>query len=244
MADWTDFGSQKDAKFRFDYVAGMAVNPFTMVVSGSYLMMSKIATTQDAALVDGEAPSDWVILASTTGDALTQPYINFIRTQDTINTLSVTGTGDDNVWPSEDPQPLTGGNYEGYRKIGYLVDNKSQKMTLQSGNDETGAALSLCDVVNDEDGSFRVDGFTTFKHTQNNATVGFVFAAEVGGNYIFSPRPVRQRVPNGAAPANMAGEGILSVPAGSKLSLWAASDVTGVLTLDTLSILITRFAEL
>jgi hypothetical protein len=173
-----------------------------------------------------------------------QPYINIIRTQDTTNNIVLTGTGSDDLWPPATPQPLTGGAYEGYRKIGNLVPNKEAGLTLVDGDDETGAALTACDIPITEDGTYRVDGFTTFAHPTNNSTVAFVFAVELGGVYIWSPRPIKHDMPNGGGNANLAGEGILSVPAGAVLSMWVASDNSGTVEFNTLSALIVKFAEL
>jgi len=172
------------------------------------------------------------------------PYLNIIRTQDETNDVSLTGTGVDTIWPPATPQPLTGGNYEGYRKIGNLVSNKELGLTLIDGDDETGAALTACDIPITEAGTYRVDGFTTFRHPANNSTVAFVFAVELGGQYIFSQRPVKATMPNGGRNANLAGEGILSVPAGAVLSMWVASDNTGVIEFNTLSALVVKFADL
>jgi len=47
---------------------GDQINAFTMVTVGNYLMISRIATTQDATPVGGIAPSDWEKLAVSDGD--------------------------------------------------------------------------------------------------------------------------------------------------------------------------------
>ena len=171
-------------------------------------------------------------------------YINAVRTQDETNNISVVGTGLDTLWPPATPQPLTGGNYEGYVKVGNLDNSKSVGMTLVNGNDETGAALDMCDMTVPVNGTYRVDGFTTFAHPTNNSTVAFVFAVEFGGVYSFSQRPIKHDMPNGSGHANLAGEGILPVPAGAILSMWCASDNTGSIGFDTLSVIVAKFAEL
>ena len=180
------------------------------------------------------------------GSIITQPYINIVRTQDDVNNITVVGTGDDQLWPPSPltPQPITGGVYEGYKKVGYLDNNRSLDITLVDGIDTTGALCPSCDMVIPEDGVYRVDGFTTFQHSANTSTVAFSFAVETPSGYIWSPRPVKHRVPNTEGHANMAGEGILPVTAGTKISLWVASDNSGTLALDTLSIIIAKFAEL
>lgn len=163
-------------------------------------------------------------------------FINITRTQvsSPAGDISVTGTGSTDLWPPSAPQPITGGNYEGYVKVGDLINNDSEEMTLSGGED--------VDIISS--GRYRVDGFATFAHSLNGSVVAFVFAVDIGGSYVFSPRPVKHRVPNGGEAANMAGEGIISAAAGYQTSLWVASNNSGSISIDTLSIIIQKFAEL
>ena len=166
-------------------------------------------------------------------DFVNQPYINVTITQNPANNYAVVGTGNSDLYPPATPQPLVGGNYEGYVQTGNLENNNGYLMTVPDGSN----------ITFPETGRYRVDGFSDFAHSNNNATVAFVFAINTGAQYIFSQRPVRHRVPNGSDSANMAGEGVIQVLDPSwTTSLWVASDTTGTISSDILSIIIARFA--
>lgn len=163
------------------------------------------------------------------------PYINVTVTQNELNTYSVTGTGDNRLYPPSVPQPIVGGDYEGYVQVGNLENDNNYLMTVADG----------INITIPQTGRYRVDGFADFAHSSNNATVAFVFAINTGSDFVFSQRPVRHRVPNGADYANMAGEGVIMASDASwTTSLWVASDVSGIITVDTLSIIIAKFFDL
>lgn len=173
-------------------------------------------------------------------DLISPAYINIVRTQDTVNTISVVGTGDSSLWPPVSAQPLTGGDYEGFVKIGYLNENNPLNIHIEDGIDTLSATLESCDIVLPNDGIYTSSGFATFIHPTNNSVVSLCFVIERDGLYYFSQRTPKSDMPNSGDPANIAGTGSVSVSAGEKLSLWCASDTTGDIELNTLSINLVR----
>ena len=175
---------------------------------------------------------------------LTSPaYINVVRTQDTVNTISVVGTGDTSLWPPVSAQPITGGDYEGYVKIGYLNENNPLDIYIEDGVDTSSAALESCDIVIPSDGIYTSSGFATFIHPTNNSVVSLCFVVERDGLYYFGQRTPKADMPNSGDPANISGDGSVSVIGGDKLSLWCASDTSGAIELNTLSINLIRIGE-
>lgn len=171
------------------------------------------------------------------GGGIVAPYLNFVRTQDATNNITLVGTADNELWPPIAAQPITGGTYNGYRKVGHFDVNKNVGgYSLVDGIDETGAALTACDIILPITGTYEIEGFATFQHPTNNSTLAFTFGAEIGGNYVWSPRPVKHDMPNLDGHANLSGKGLLTLPAGTPISLWCATDRSGTVEIDTVGI--------
>lgn len=129
---------------------------------------------------------------------------------------------DDNLPPPAVPQPVLGGDFNGYQRIGNFVTERANLMQLV-GDHSLEAKVS---------GTYSVNiGWATFRHSHNNATVAFVLGIERDGIVTFSQRPTASRIANVDKLSNIAGGGTLELQAGDKLSVWVATDTAGTITI-------------
>jgi len=140
------------------------------------------------------------------------------------NNISIVAhpSGTDILNPLSAPVTAGPGPFGGYHKItGLLPDGAESEIT----------------VVNSEfiipvDGVYSLPiGWAGFRHSQNNATIGFVIGIERAGQISFTPRPVSSKQPNGGDIENVSGGGQLELEAGDKISAWVSSNVTGTVTI-------------
>lgn len=148
-------------------------------------------------------------------------YATMAVTQNELNTVTVTAAADATLPPPAAPVPVGSGPFNGYVKVTGYAEERTKEMTVADS-----------EITVQNDGVFIASvGWATFKHSQNSAVAGFVFAFERGGNLIFSQRPTVGRVPNIDDPGTVSGGGTFEALEGDKLSVWVASDKTGTITI-------------
>lgn len=154
---------------------------------------------------------------------------NTVKTYGALTSMSLVGTGDSTLPPPDNPQPLTGGDYNGYQKVtglnvikegGYLTVSNNEFIVGAGGSGEYSAPIAWVDVI------------ANLKDT----TVGFVFARETDSMLYFSQRPVGNKTKTANSQTNLAGGGFISLTEGDKLSLWVACDTNCDLTITDMNI--------
>ena len=130
----------------------------------------------------------------------------------------VVGTGSNDLTPPDSPQPVTGGDYNGYVKIENFVEIAASE-TLTVSNSE---------IVIGQDGNyFSSHAWIDVSSSINTNTLGLVFCIERGSQLIFSARPVGTRGFNGNNRTNLSGGGFLdNLEDGDKISVWIGSEGT------------------
>ena len=138
--------------------------------------------------------------------------------------ISITGTGSEDLYPPDNPQPTTGGDYNGFVKVTGL-QKISEKGGLSVANSEITVAIAG-------------DYYTTHAYLDlstdiNGNSVGFIFAVERSGNYTFGERTIGSKIFNsGTNRNNIAGGGFLpELLVGDKVSVWVASEKTTTLNI-------------
>ena len=133
---------------------------------------------------------------------------------DETNTYAVTGTGIDTLVPPT-----------GYIKIsGFSQSLVSGGITFDEINQE---------IILPVDGVYNAEGWLNFRHSANTATSSVVFGIEFPENpgvIAYSPRPTAQRNSSQNKLTLISGGGTLEATAGTKLSVWIASDTSGTIT--------------
>ena len=126
------------------------------------------------------------------------------------------GTGTVDLSPPTSPQPITGGDYNGYVKItGFVAIEESGTLSVAIGDVVVGTA---CDY-------FTSNAWIDVSCSVNTTTLGFLFSIERNGEYTFTTRPVGSRGFNGDNRTNISGGGLLSnLQAGDKIGVWVASE--------------------
>ncbi len=164
------------------------------------------------------------------------PKINLQITQLYTNDHTVTATDDEHLEVPAGLVPTT-------TPIGDALLNSYIPVENITGADSDRITQSGYDFEVSISGEYLADGFAVFIHTQNNTDAGFTFSLERGGNWIFSPRVVRNTMANGDSPTLLAGSGLLNLVAGDKLRLWLAASKSGDVTVDTMSIRLRRIGN-
>ncbi len=126
------------------------------------------------------------------------------------------GTGTEDLVPPDSPQPITGGNYNGFVKvIGFEEISSSGSLSIVSG----------AVVIGTSGNYYTSHAWVDLSCTQNGNNIGFIFGIERDGFISFSPRPTGMRGSNGQDRTNLGGGGFLdNMQAGDKISLWIASE--------------------
>jgi|TARA_R110002050_G_scaffold4494_5_gene21808 hypothetical protein len=132
------------------------------------------------------------------------------------------GTGNEDLTPPDNPQPLTGGDYKGFVKISQFEEiDINGSLTIVNG-----------EIVIADSGKYYVShAWLDVSCTANGNNIGFIFGIERAGQYIFSQRPTGMRASNGQDRTNISGGGFLNdMLAGDKLSVWVASEKDATIT--------------
>ena len=164
------------------------------------------------------------VMTKTEFNEIANTYAAFGYTQKTsasglpIVITGVVGTGSNYLTPPDSPQPVTGGNYNGYVKIENFVEIAASE-TLTVSNSE---------IVIGQDGNyFSSHAWIDISSSINTNTLGLVFCIERGSQLLFSARPVGTRGFNGNNRTNLSGGGFLdNLEDGDKISVWIGSEGT------------------
>lgn len=135
----------------------------------------------------------------------------------------IIGTGNEDLTPPDNPQPMTGGDYKGFIKIAQFEEiDASESMTVVNG-----------EIIIGQDGDYYTShAWLDISCTANGNNIGFIFGIERAGQYIFSQRPTGMRGSNGQDRTNIAGGGFLAtLESGDKLSVWVASEKNANITI-------------
>jgi hypothetical protein len=135
----------------------------------------------------------------------------------------ITGTGNEDLTPPDNPQPMTGGDYKGFIKIAQFEEiDASESMTVVNG-----------EIIIGQDGDYYTShAWLDISCTANGNNIGFIFGIERAGQYIFSQRPTGMRASNGQDRTNISGGGFLAtLESGDKLSVWVASEKDANITI-------------
>ena len=196
-------------------------------ISSKQGVADSIDPTSDAAarksILDRQAMSDEVVSKSDLVDVFnTHCQIGNTSKVDGAITISVTGTGTDDLYPPDNPQPTTGGDYEGYVKITDL-SLISEKGGLSIANSEVTIGIA---------GDYYTShAYLDASSAQNTNNIGFTIAVERSGNLIFQQRAIGSRGFNGDNRTNISGGGFLpNLLVGDKISVWVASADTTTVT--------------
>jgi hypothetical protein len=133
------------------------------------------------------------------------------------------GTGNEDLTPPDNPQPLTGGDYKGFIKISQFEEiDANGSLTISNG-----------EIIIADAGKYYVShAWLDISCTANSNNIGFIFGIERSGQYVFSQRPTGMRASNGQDRTNISGGGFLNdMLAGDKLSVWVASEKNADITI-------------
>ena len=187
-----------------------------------------IDPTFDAAarksILDRQAMSDEVVSKADLVDVFnTHCQIGNTSKVDGAITISITGTGTDDLYPPDNPQPTTGGDYEGYVKVTGL-SLISEKGGLSVASSEVTAGIA---------GDYYTShAYLDASSALNTNNIGFTLAIERSGNLNFQQRAIGSRGFNGDNRTNISGGGFLpNLLVGDKISVWVASSATTTVTI-------------
>lgn len=164
------------------------------------------------------------VMTKTEFNEIANTYAAFGYTQKTsasglpILISGIVGIGSNNLTPPDSPQPVTGGNYNGYVKIeGFVQIAASESLTVSNS-----------EIVIGQDGNyFSSHAYIDVSSSINTNTLGLVFCIERGSQLLFSTRPVGTRGFNGNNRTNLSGGGFLdNLENGDKISVWIGSEGT------------------
>jgi hypothetical protein len=172
--------------------------------------------------IDEQFKNAIVIMANTRAE-----IGNTVLTDGIITPIALTGTGDINLPPPTDGQPVTGGDYNDY------VELTGLSAILQSGE----VSISGHQLVIDSQGAgdYRTPhAWLDISTNANNNVVGFIFGIlkASDGLLYFSDRVTGERGSAQDQATNISGGGFVSgLEPGDKLSVWAASSISCNLTI-------------
>jgi len=196
-------------------------------ISSKQGVADSIDPTFDAAarksILDRQAMSDEVVSKSDLLDVFnTHCQIGNTSKVDGAITISITGTGTDDLYPPDNPQPTTGGDYEGYVKVtGLSVISEKGGLSVASSEVTVGIAGDY----------YTSHAYLDASSAQNTNNIGFTIAVERSGNLIFQQRAIGSRGFNGDNRTNISGGGFLpNLLVGDKISVWVASADTTTVT--------------
>jgi hypothetical protein len=219
--------------------SGSQVSPVAYVSSTSAIEFElQFAGGDDVTGYSAAIVIEKVSPAASSGDLMTKAEFNEIAntyasvgyTQKQPNGTNVplvvnglVGTGNEDLTPPDNPQPLTGGDYKGFIKISQFEEiDANGSLTISNG-----------EVIIADSGKYYVShAWLDISCTANSNNIGFIFGIERAGQYIFSQRPTGMRASNGQDRTNISGGGFLNdMLAGDKLSVWVASEKNANITI-------------
>lgn len=143
--------------------------------------------------------------------------------------IVLTGTGSELLSPPDNPQPLTGGVYNGYVKVTGL-------QTIKEGGFVTVASSEFVVGVGGAGKYHTPHAWVDLSSSTNAAVIGFIFATERAGQLYFSQRVVGMRASAQDLKTNISGGGFVEAEEGDKVSMWVASSLNTTATLYDLNI--------
>jgi len=146
--------------------------------------------------------------------------------------IGLTGVGDVLLPPPTTPQPVSGGNYNGYTKvIGLTEIASSGKLSVVNGSLVIGA---------DGEGSYRTPhAWVDMSCDTTATTVGYIFGIVKASDGLthFSQRVTGSRMAAQDDRTNTSGGGFVDgLEEGDTLSMWVAADKTTTLTIYDMNI--------
>jgi len=206
--------AQAGAVDAYSSMTGGPAGSVTPAVASSFMQV----------LLDKSAMGDEVISATNMLDIFnTRCEIgNTSKTSGDIS-IAITGTGSEDLYPPDNPQPVTGGDYEGFVKV----------TGLQSLSEKGGLSVSGSDIVVGIAGDYyTTHAFLDLSSGNNANNVGFIIAIERSGFITFSERTIGARASNSDDRTNVSGGGFLDgLEVGDKISVWVASEKNTTLTI-------------
>ena len=197
-------------------------------ISSKQGVADSIDPTSDAAarksILDRQAMSDEVVSKSDLLDIFnTHCQIGNTSKVDGAITISITGTGTDDLYPPDNPQPTSGGDYEGYVKItGLNLISEKGGLSVASSEVTIGIAGDY----------YTSHAYLDASSALNTNNIGFTLAVERSGNLNFQQRAIGSRGFNGDNRTNISGGGFLpGALVGDKISVWVASSATTTVTI-------------
>ena len=152
---------------------------------------------------------------------------NAVKTSGTTTPISLVGTADVSLPPPSNPQPLTGGVYNGYKRI--------EELGLLSQRGSISVVGSEFVIGADGAGDYRTPhAWLGIAVSVDSTVIGFIFATEKAsdGLLYFSQRVTADKSVKKGKRKNISGGGFIeSLAAGDKLSVWAASSTSCDLTI-------------
>lgn len=143
-------------------------------------------------------------------------------------------SGTSRLNPPLTPVTAGAGPFGGYYRVTGFVAEGSAKEIVVSGDE----------LVIPTDGVYIIPvGWAGFRHSFNNATIGFVLGVERAGQIIFSQRPTSSKQPTGGDIENISGGGQVTSLADDKISVWVASDIAGTITIGNANATIHRMED-
>lgn len=152
---------------------------------------------------------------------------NTVAANGVVGPISLTGTADEDLPPPSTAQPATGGSYNGYVEItGFTEISSSGELSIVGGE---------IVVSNDGAGDYRTPhAWLDIGMSTNNAVIGFIFGIKKASDGLirFSQRVTGDRASEQDQRTNVSGGGFIpNLEPGDTISVWAASSLTGDLTI-------------
>lgn len=141
-----------------------------------------------------------------------------------VITLNLTTNGGDELLtPPSSPQPITGGDYNGYVPVALNLIEQSGALSFSNGSIVVGAGGA---------GKYRSSHAWIDMSCDTNANnIGFVFGIQRGSQIFFSPRVTGDRLSQGNDRTNVSGGGFVQLEEGDVLTLYVASELNTELTI-------------
>ena len=137
--------------------------------------------------------------------------------------VAITGTGNEDLFPPDNLQPASGGDYAGYVKL----------LGLQALSEKGGVSIASSVITVGVAGDYyTTHAFLDLSSGTNSNNVVFIFGVERSGFISFSSRAIGSRAANGDDRTNVSGGGFLpSLLVGDEISIWVASEKTTSITI-------------
>lgn len=131
--------------------------------------------------------------------------------------------GDELLTPPASPQPITGGDYNGYTKLILEPIEQGGALTFEAGGFRVGAGGA---------GKYRSShAWLDIGSTANANNIGFIFGVQRGSQLFFSSRVTGDRASVQNDRTNISGGGYVDLQENDLVHVWAASENATTLTI-------------